>query len=160
MLYFGAVAVILGAYMIWREYAFYLDGELLSCRSFLRALVDYREKIKCYMELPSDWVQGYRDEYLAECGFFDKIRSGVNFGEAYATSKDLILITDGVDDALTSCFDRLGDGYLDTELEALGIAIDKLTREEERLVENLSKRRKATGAVLGACALGIVILVI
>ena len=160
MLYFGAIAVILGVYMIWREYAAYLDRELLSCRSFLRALTDYREKMKCYMDVPSSWAEEYSDEQLAECGFLDMVKSGTDISEAYRKSCANLCITDEVDKALTACFGRLGEGYLDTELETLEIAIGKLSREERHLTESLSKRRKATGAVLGACALGVVILVI
>lgn len=160
MLYFGAIAIIIGAYMIWREYASYLDGELLSCRAFLRALTDYREKMKCYMDVPSSWAEGYFDEYLTKCGFLDMVKSGVDFAEAYRLSRENISVTDSVDEILVSCFARLGEGYLDTELETVEIAIGKLMREDERLSENLLKRRKATGALLGACALGIVILII
>ena len=160
MLYFGAIAVIIGTYMLWREYASYLDRELLICRSFLRALTDYREKMKCYMDVPSSWAQGYYDESLAECGFLDALKSGSDFKDAYGETREKLSAGNAVDEALISCFTRLGEGYLDTELETLDVAIAKLTREESRLSDNLSKKRKATGAVLGACALGVVILVI
>ena len=160
MLYFGAIAVILGVYMIWREYATYLDRELLSCRVFLRALTDYREKMKCYMEVPSSWAMGYSDVTLSACGFLDVLKAGADLPEAYGKAKEKLCITDEVDRILTSCFFRLGEGYLETELETLEIAITKLSHEEGTMAENLSKRRKATGAVLGACALGVVILVI
>ena len=160
MLYLGAIAVILGTYMIWREYAAYLDRELLSCRVFLRALVDYREKMKCYMDVPSSWALGYVDDELDVCGFLEMIKSGVDLYEAYTAKRDRFCLTDEVDEILSSCFSRLGEGYLETELEALESAIEKLTRVEKAISENLSKRRKATGAVLGACALGVVILVI
>ena len=160
MLYFGAIAVILGVYMIWREYSAYLDRELLSCRAFLHALTDYREKMKCYMYVPSSWAEGYSDENLSACGFLDMLKSGVDLPEAYRKARESLCVTDEVDKILTSCFGRLGEGYLDTELETLEIAIGKLSRAEGLMAENLSKRRKATGAVLGACALGAVILVI
>ena len=160
MLYFGAIAVILGVYMIWREYALYLDRELLYCRAFLDALVDYREKMKCYMDAPSNWAEGYCDENLTSCGFLDMLKSGVDLSEAYGKTRENMCLTDEVDKILVSCFSRLGEGYLDTELETLEVAIGKLTRVEGLMAENLSKRRKATGAVLGACAMGVVILVI
>ena len=160
MLYLGTIAVILGVYMVWREYAAYLDRELLSCRAFLRALTDYREKMKCYMETPTAWATGYTDGDLDTCEFLDMLRAGADFPEAYSKARGKLCITEEVDMALTSCFDRLGEGYLETELETLEIAIGKLLREEGVMAENLSKKRKATGAMLGAFALGVVVLVI
>lgn len=160
MLYSGAIAVILGVYMIWREYASYLDRELLSCRAFLGALIDYREKMKCYMDVPSRWAEGYFDEALDTSGFLGMLKSGVDLSEAYSEAREKLCVSDEVDKILTSCFTRLGEGYLDTELETLETAIGKLMRHEGLMADNLSKRRKATGAVLGACALGVVILVI
>lgn len=160
MIYFGAVAVIFGAYMLWREYAVFLDKELLWCRAFVRALSDYREKIKCYMDTPSSWASGYGDRYLSECGFLGRLADGDDFLEAYRISRDGLILTDTVEEVLNSCFERLGDGYLDTELEVLELTLDKLSREEGRISEELSKRRKAAGAVLGAFAFGIIILII
>ena len=71
-----------------------------------------------------------------------------------------MILTDTTEDALNSCFERLGDGYLDTELEVIEQALEKLSREEGRISEDLLKRRKAAGAVLGAFASGIIILII
>lgn len=160
MIYFGAVAVIFGAYMMWREYAVFLDKELLWCRTFLRALSDYREKIKCYMDTPSSWACGYNDRYLSECGFLGRLMDGDNFSDAYRGSCGKLILTDTTEDTLNSCFERLGDGYLDTELEVIEQALEKLSREEGRISEDLLKRRKAAGAVLGAFASGIIILII
>ena len=64
------------------------------------------------------------------------------------------------DDVLLGCFSRLGEGYLDTELEAISAGIDKLRSHVDRYGEELTKKRKVAGALIGACASGIVILVI
>lgn len=159
MLYIGAIGLIFSAYMMWREYASYLDKELLSCRAFLGALLDYREKMKCYMEVPGGWAEGYADDLLASCGFLDMLKSGAELPEAYSKAREKLCVADEIDKILTSCFARLGEGYLDTELETLELTIDKLTRQEGVMAENLSKRRKATGAVLGAFVFGVVILI-
>lgn len=159
MAYFGAVSIVFAVYLIWREYSSFLDGELSWCRGFLKALCDYRDKVRCYMITPSDWAADYSDERLSSCGFLGFLLEGSDFMTAYKNSDKPLCLTDATDSALTSCFSRLGEGYLDTELEALGVAVDKLTAEEKGLSESLAKRRKALGAMLGAVASGIVILV-
>ena len=160
MVYFGAILVIFGAYTVWREYALFLDKDLLWCRTFLAALTDYREKVKCYMNTPAMWADGYTDKLLCECGFLDKLVDGANFSEAYADIRKLTHLTDNADAILSSCFERLGEGYLDVEIEILESAIDKLSREEKELAESLAKRRKAVGAMIGAFAVGMIILII
>lgn len=159
MAYFGAAAIVIAVYIIWREYAVFLDGELSWCRCFLSALTDYRDKVRCYVETPRAWARDYSDARLSGCGFLDLITSGADFLEAYRECARSPYLTEATDSALSECFDRLGRGYIDTELEVLGIAIDKLTVEEHRLAESLAKRRKALGATLGAVVSGIVILI-
>ena len=56
--------------------------------------------------------------------------------------------------------DKLSDKVSRENAECEEHCVAKLSREEGTMAENLSKRRKATGAMLGACALGVVILVI
>lgn len=159
MAYLGAVAIVASVYVLWREYGKFLDGELLWCRCFLRALTDYREKVRCYVETPGSWAAGYSDEQLSSCGFLERLINGDGFATAYRDTDRPPYLTDATDSALEGCFDRLGEGYLDTELEVLASAIEKLTREEARLSDSLVKRRRAIGAVMGAVASGIVILI-
>ena len=160
MSYFGAVSIILAVYMIWREYSSFLDGELRWCRCYLKALEDYRDKVKCYMQTPTRWAQGYTDAMLSECGFLERLSGGEDIGEAYRLSRPEIGVSGTVDAILSDCFERLGEGYLDTEIEVLESAIGKLSLEEKKSGESLGKKRKAAGALLGAFASGVVILVI
>ena len=160
MLYFGALAVILGVYMIWREYASYLDRELLYCRAFLDALVDYREKMKCYLKPLVAWAFEYSDEQLLSVGFLGAIREGKNVSLAYLESSEHCYLPNKVDNVLESLFSHLGEGYLETELENLDAAILKLDAEAKRMTDELSQRKKVAGALLGALAVGVVILVI
>ena len=158
MAYFGAVAVILAAYMTWRLYSDSLFVELDLCRRILAAITDYRDKIRCYMDTPQRWAMEYSDEELTRCGFLPCLMGGGDFSLAYGVLKENVTIGEGVDCALTECFERLGEGYLDTEIEILGVAIEKLKTEEKRMTEAFANKKKAAGAVLGAVATGIVIL--
>lgn len=160
MIYFGAVAVVLAAYMTWRVYSASLFGELDICRRLLAALTDYRDKIKCYMDTPKMWANEYSDEELARYGFLSCLMSGGDFLSAYSVLKESVIIGEQVDCALTECFERLGAGYLETEIEILNVVIDKLKVEEESMTEAFVGKKKAAGAVLGAVASGVVILAI
>ena len=160
MLYLGAALVLFGAYTVWRKYSEFLSMDLAQCRAFVRAFSDYREKIKCYMDTPMVWANGYSDATIGESVFIDRLKDGESFRDAYAAFRESFSLTENVDRILFNCFDRLGEGYLDTELEALEMAIDKLTGEEEALSDGLYKRRKAFGAVVGAFAVGVIILII
>ena len=160
MTYFGATAVILAVYMIWREYSRHLELELAWCACFLGALTDYRDKMKCYMDTPGGWASGYTDNMLSECGFLSAVANSGDFSAAYREARRSALFTDEVDAVLAACFERLGEGYLESETETLGIAIDKLKREEEKMRGAIAGKRKALGAMLGALACGTVVLVI
>lgn len=158
--YIGAAVIIFAAFTVWREYAAFLERGVCWCRAFLAALCDLREKMKCYLDSPRSWAEGYEDGLLYECGFLERLRDGENLHEAYRASRRGACLSDTADEILDSCFRRLGEGYLDTELESVELAIEKLSGEEARGSEELVRRRKVAGAVLGACASGIVILVI
>lgn len=160
MTYIGVVAIIIGAFMIWREYSLFLEKELSACRAFLRAISDYRDKVKCYLDSPRGWALGYRDELLEECGFLQYLRDGEDMDEAYRSVKDSLCLSEAADEIIGSCFSRLGEGYLDTELEAIEIAIKKLEKEESVAADEVTRKRRAVGAALGAFASGTVILII
>ena len=160
MSYIGALAVILATFLIWREYVSYLDGEHACYCAFYRALGDYREHVRCYLEPPVEWALGYEDDLLLECGFLGALREGGEMSVAYLSSRNNLLLDSRVDKILTECFERLGGGYLDTELATLDLAISQLSRMESESACELSRKRKVAGAFLGACASGIVIMII
>ena len=158
--YLGVMAVIFAAFYVWRIYVSYLEGSHRISRAFLGALMDLKEKIRCYLDSPRAWSEVYRDPLLEECSFLPRVRDGEDLLAAYGGAREHVTLPSGIDEVLVACFSRLGDGYLDTELEAIGTSIDKLRSEVDRLGDELTKKRKVAGALIGACASGIVILVI
>ena len=74
--YIGATVMILSAFYIWKIYVIYLERIHLFSRAFLAALTDLREKMRCYLDSPRAWSQGYRDPLLEECGFLRRVRDG------------------------------------------------------------------------------------
>ena len=159
MRFLGAFSIISAALLAWRSYRAYLIEELGFVRAFLGALEDYRRGVGCYLEPLSRWAESYADERLSAVGFFDGLREG-DAGAAYKAVSSKCYLPDKVDEILDHTFSRLGAGYLEGELAVLDDAIARLSREEKRIAEELSKRQKVAGALLGAFAVGAVILVI
>lgn len=160
MVYIGAFAVMLAAFLIWREYSEYLECELYWCREFLGAIKDLREKMKCYLDSPSEWASGYDSEGLFKCGFLDELVSSADVLGAYKSTRKEVCLSEQADEILENCFERLGEGYIDIELETIENAIARLDEEEKNESFELTRRRRVAGAFIGACAAGIVILVI
>ena len=156
---FGCFLIISAALLAWRSYRAYLIEELDFVRAFLGALEDYRRGVGCYLEPLSRWAESYADERLSAVGFLDGLREG-DAGAAYKAVRNRCYLPDKVDKMLDCTFSRLGMGYLDGELAVLDDAIARLSSEEKRIAEELSKRKKVAGALLGAVAVGAVILVI
>ena len=160
MLYLGAFAVILAAFMTWKEYTSFLNRELRGCRAFVRALENYREKMVCYLDSPRTWALEYCDELLLECGFLGELRAGIDISDAYIKSRSSVYPGDEADEILDKCFRRLGDGYLDMERGVLDSVIERLKEIEAGMIGEYTRRSKAAGALLGACAVGTVIMIV
>lgn len=160
MPYIGAVALIIAAFMIWREYCLFLDAQLGLCRAYIRALSDLKEKMKSYLTPIRDWAREYDDGLLSECGFLGAIREGGGVREAYLSSTMRDRLPEGADEKLISLFSRLGGGYLEGEVESLDGTISGLAAIELEASGERIKRKRAVGALIGAVVLGIVIMII
>lgn len=160
MPYIGAVALMIAAFMIWREYCLFLDGQLGLCRAYIRALSDLRDKMRSYLTPICDWAREYDDTLLLDCGFLGAVRDGQGVREAYLSSSMRDRLPCGADERLTSLFSRLGGGYLEGEVESLDGAISGLRAIELEASGERMKRKRAVGALIGAAVLGTVIMII
>ena len=159
MRYVGALTIIFSVLVAWRGYCAYLLRQLTDTRAFLCAVEDYREKVKCYLLSPMDWAGKYRDDRLSECGFLSRVAEGEDILSAYRFARGGCYLPAKVDSALELCFSDFGAGNLDTEIEKLNAALSRLRSEEKDMSDNIASRGKVAGALLGACAVGVVILV-
>lgn len=160
MSYLGVSLIIFSAFLIWREYSSFLQSELAETEAYLCALRDYREKMSCFLLTPTQWALGYRDELLEERGFLPSLREGEGIAESFLKARESARLSDEADGIISDCFGRLGEGYLECELDALDGAIGRLSSEKERAAEELSKKKRALGVALGACVSGIAIMII
>ena len=160
MRYIGALAVFFAVFLVWKSYCAYLDERRVYSLAFLRAITDYRDKMRCYLISPSEWARGFRDESLLGVGFLERVTAGETFISAYRAVADKLSLPSDVDEVLGDYFGRLGDGYLESELEILESAIGRLESMTRSISDDMPKRQKAVGALLGACAVGTVILII
>jgi hypothetical protein len=160
MIYIGAFIVIFAAFSVWRCYSSFLLEELDCTRAFLGALSDYREKMKCYLRSPVDWAKDYLQSASPIADFLGRVRDGELLITAYTDSREGYYLPKNADEVLKSCFSRLGEGYLETELEVIEGAVAELSQIEKGMADEIGKRQRASGALLGAFAVGLVILVL
>ncbi len=158
MTYIGALLLVAAAVAIYRAYGGFLEEELRTAGAFLCALESYREGVRCYLTSPASWAEGYRDELLASSGFLSGILQGESFSSSYRLARSTLFISKEIDAVLDSCFLRLGEGGLANEVEVLSSAIEKLRDGQEAAARGVTSRKSAAGALLGACAVGVVIL--
>ena len=157
--YIGALLIMMAALLAWRLYRSFLREQLGYTRSLLGALEDYRDKVRTYLCSPSEWAADYTDARLESVGFLARVREGESFAQAYASSCGACYLPSGVDAVLSSLLSRLGEGYLEGELEIVGTALTRLRSEESRITEEYAKRERVAGALLGACAVGVLIFI-
>lgn len=160
MRYIGAFCIVLATLIAWRGYQAYLSEELGFIRAFLGALEDYRDGVRCYLKPLSEWAAEYSDGRLASVGFLSLLSDGEDALSAYRAVKDRCYLPMTADEVLDSAFSGIGKGYLEGEIEALDDAVSRLGAQEKELSVELSKRQRVAGALLGALAVGTVILVI
>lgn len=159
MLFVGAFTIVFVIFLFWREYTSYLRRELLVLRTFRNMLRDMKDKMRCYLDSPRSWSLGYENDILSDSGFLGALRGGADLLEAYVTCREKLCISQETDSVLFSLFSRAGEGYIDTELEAMECALEGLSAIESTMVDEVNKKTKVSGAVLGAFAAGIIILV-
>ena len=152
------VIIVLVTVMVWRMYAEYLGARRESCRSFLKMLIDMRDKMYCYLISPREWAEKYEGSDIY--GFVEKIKNGQELYSAYTECRTNISIPDAADSVLRDYFSRVGERYVESELLAADRAIDELRRIEAVSQEEVSKKTKVAGALLGAFSTGIVILIL
>ena len=160
MILIGACLLLLFSFLIWKEYAAYLSRGTKELREFIRFLECMREKMGCYLETPSEWIDGFTAEELERSGFLQRIKDGEDIFSAYTGCKESLCLCDDAVLILDDMFSHLGNGYLDTETAIIKASLDKLSKLEEVSKKDNENRTKAVGAVIGAVAIGIVILIL
>ena len=160
MVYIGAFTVALVTLLLWRGYSSYLASELECCRELLVALEDMRDKVRCFLMTPREWAHSYSSDLLEGCGFLGALKDGESPERAYEKCRYKLPVRSDADEVVTNLFRRAGGADLVAEVGAIGIAVDKLSAIESAMSADIGKRVKAAGAMLGAFAAGIVILVI
>ena len=160
MVIFSGILLILVAFLLWREYSLYLKREESELCEITRFVRNMRDRMACYLELPSAWAGEYSSDVLERVGFLPKIRSGEDVSLAYEGIKEQLLLDPDISDELSTLFAGLGDGYLEGELALVDKTIAKLDSAGARLAPEIKNKTRAAGAMLGALAMGAVILII
>ena len=160
MVFIGASLLILFAFLVWKEYAGYLNKGTRELEEFVRFIETMKERMECYLETPGVWVPDFTADELERLGFLESIRNGNDVNTAYAECKDLLCICNDAREILDELFSHLGNGYLDTELGIINSSLGKLTKIKDAFRTEKENKTKAMGAMIGAVAIGIIILIL
>lgn len=160
MLFVGVLILICCLLFGWKEYAMYLGREMRETSELLAFLKHARDRMSCYLEPISAWIGEYSTPELERLGFLGSLREGEDIGRAFDNCSVEMCISSEVSGVFSDTLRELGKGYLDTELAALGEAVDKLSVAERRVGDDYKNKIKASGAMLAAAAIGVAVLVI
>lgn len=160
MFFIGVGILLCVAFLCWREYTAYLQRELDELSDFLFFIENMRDKMECYLQSPLSWVGEFSRPSLERLGFLDSLRCDGDLGAAYRACTDKLLIKSDASEVIGELFSRFGEGYLDTERGLIDSTIHKLSIIEGKLKDELKNKSRAAGAMIGAIAIGAVIMII
>ncbi len=160
MVLVGVFAVLAAVLFLWRGYSAYLTEQHHCDREMYAAICDIREKTAGYLATPREWASVYKSALLSKCGFLGVLEEGGSFCEAYEGARQCLNISCDSDEILSALFSLLGEGELQAELSRLDAAIDRMSRLTDGRGEEIAKRKKIAGALLGAVSACAVILLI
>ncbi|MBQ8372342.1 MAG: hypothetical protein IJX38_05360 [Clostridia bacterium] len=156
-----AIVMIMGVAIVCRgAYVKFISRSLEEYRGFILYLEHIEGRIGCYLEHGDSLYEGFSNEALSRCGFLGALRDGKSHKEAFGIAEhELAMDADGKR-VLGDFFRSLGTGYLERELRALELTLERLRQAEKKQDEELIKRVKVASAVCICTALGIVLLII
>ena len=160
ILFVGVLMLICCLFFAWREYAVYLGREMREITELLAFVKHIRERMSCYLEPISAWIGEYSTPELERLGFLGALRGGMDVKQAFADCLDKMCISPDVSDAFSDTLTEMGDAYLESELDTLDSAVDKLSTAQKRVNDDYKNKIKASGAMLAAVAIGVVVLFI
>ena len=160
MLFVGVLILIGCLFFAWREYALYLGREMRQTAELSAFLRHVRDRMNCYLEPISGWIGEYSTPELESLGFLATLRDGADIRGAFDACSGEMCVSSEVADVFFDTLCEMGDGDLERELSVLDEAVDKLSSVGGRVSEDYKNKIKASGAMLAAVAIGVVVLVI
>ena len=160
MLFIGIFMLIGCLFFLWREYTIYLGREMRQTDELSAFLRYMRDRMSCYLEPISAWIGEYSTPELERLGFLGALRDGVDVREAFDNFSDEMCISREVIDAFSGAVRDMGEGDLEGEVSILNTAVDKLSSVGGRVSEDYKNKIKASGAMLAAVAVGVIVLII
>ncbi len=156
-----AIALIMGAAIVCRRaYVKFVSRSLEEYRGFIRYLEHIEGRIGCYLERGDSLSEGFSSAALDRCGFLGALREGMCHKDAFARAEGELALDEDGKRLLEGFFASLGTGYLERELRALDLTLQRLRQAERVQSEELVKKIKVAGSVCICAALGVILLII
>ena len=155
----GAVLVAAAGIFASRLYSGYLVRRCDEGEAFLRLIEHISGEISRYLTPPAELLKGYSDGVLDSLGFTEIARrEGVS--AAFSAVKKKCALSDEALKILEKLFSGFGRDYKSGELARLDETRAALSRVVTREREELSKNLKLGRVLIGAVALGAIILLL
>lgn len=154
-----AASVFCAAFAARRAYVAFIGRALAECRGFIAYLEHIRQRIGCYLERGDSLSEGFSSPALSRCGFLDdEMRSDPR--HAYAEAESKLALGEEGRRVLSDFFRSLGVGYLDGQMGAIALTLERLREVEKKESEELEKRTRVAGAVCICAAFGVILLLL
>ncbi len=158
MYFFGSIAVLCAAFLLWRGYSREMDARLSICEVLLSLISDMRGKLSAYLISPREWALRYNGEAGELSPLLGALVSGELPRDAFSRVEEKLSFDKELLSIASELFSGLGTGYIESELRALDLAIEAIRLRSGKIKLDNERSKRAFGAVIGAAVGGVLIL--
>ena len=160
MRYLGILLLVFSAFWVYKKYASYLAFSIEECEGYTQLTEQLYGKVSCYLSPQNEVIMNFECPALERCGFLPEVRRRRSARDAFLAVMGNSQMPKDAKEAVKSLFLGLGKGYLDSEIKAMELCLEKLRKITEREKGELEARRRVAGALTFAAAAGLALLFI
>ena len=156
----GAVIIMAGSIYASYSYEKYINRRVAEYKGLLRLVSHAESRVSDFLSYGRGLWQGFSDDALEACGLLPALREGESLFAAFNSCNSKMNLTKGAVKEISERMKRLGRGYVNSELSALGDLRSYLEGENERERLAAEKNVRVIRALLLGGALTALILAI
>ncbi len=154
----GAAIVMAGSIYASYSYERYIKRRVAEYKGLLRLVCHAESRVSDLLSYGRGLWQGFSDEALENCGLLPALREGVGLKDAFDEYSPKMSLPKTAVKEISERMRRLGNGYVNSELSALGDLRAYLEGENEREKTMAEKNVQVVRALLLGGALTALIL--
>ncbi len=156
--YFGALSVIVCAFLISRSYSLYLKRGVRECECFLSLLQRIEGAIRCFLSPVGEIFSGFECSEGSVMEFVNDVRSGKTVKDAFSEREATLAVGKEGKKILSELFSELGRGYKDGTVALISAARSEMEKYTLSAGEEEKKNSKLVAALLLGGAVGALLL--